>query len=456
MNKVENYFSENQQLSFPFTISELSGKKLEVSYSGNSISSDGGALLLREVDKKLGLIDKLAECIDDQRDQRYIDHQIATLLRQRTFQIGCGYEDGNDCNELRGDSVFKVCADRLPESEPDLGSQSTISRFENAPSRRELYRMAQVFIDQFIESYPTAPGMIILDCDDTDNTTYGAQQLSFFNTYYQDYCYMPLHIYEGISGKLITTILKPGRRSKHANVYAILKRVIAYLSKAWPKTLIIVRGDCHFCSHELMDSLVEKPNIHFVTGLTGNSKLKELVQPTIEVTQQLYEANKKPHKRYTSFEYQANSWQHPQLVIAKVEVNHRGTNIRYIVTDLRGYRPSQVYEKAFCARGSMELRIKDHKLYLHSDRSSCHSFKANQFRLFLHSAAYVLIHELRSTALKGTDFSKATIKTIQLKILKTAAWVKELKTKIKIELPKNFAHIAEQKSALQILSIPEY
>lgn len=447
MDKDQEIQGQNQQIHLPFFLSALKNKPVEVSYTGREISSDGGALLLREVERQTGLIEKLSGCIDDQRDNRYVTHQVEQMLKQRIYQIACGYEDGNDCDLLRADSIFKICAGNMPDSEPDLASQPTISRFENAPSSRELYRMAKVFADQFMASYPKAPGLIILDCDDTNNNTYGAQQLSLFNNYYDEYCYMPLHIYEGLSGKLITTILKPGRRSKNTNVFAILKRIIAYLRGSWKDTIIVVRGDSHFCSPELMDWSVGQSHLHFATGLAGNSRLKELARLTIESAEKDFLIKKRKVKRYHSFSYQAASWQYPQRVIVKVEVSHKGTNVRYITTDMQQYRASHIYERAYCNRGAMELRIKDHKLYLKSDRSSCSGFQANQFRLFLHSAAYSLIHTLQKGALANSEFCNATMKTIQLKILKTAAWVKEMKTRIKIELPQCFAEIIKQQEA---------
>ena len=169
------------------------------------------------------------------------------------FKLLRGYEDGNDCNDLRSDAIFKLCAGKLPESQGDLASQPTMCRLENSMSGSQLYAMARVFVDLFIASYPEQPEMIILDCDDTNNDTYGEQQLSLFNQYYQQYCYMPLHIYEGLSGKLITTLLKPGRRSKNVDVFSLLRRIVVYLREHWPDTIIILRGDSHFCSHPFMD-----------------------------------------------------------------------------------------------------------------------------------------------------------------------------------------------------------
>ena len=436
-----------QQTELPYLLSPVANKKVEVSYSGKDISTDGGALLLREIDNRLGLIDSVCSSINDERDQRYVDHQLSELIRQRVFQISCGYEDGNDCNQLRSDAIFKLCAGRLPESEGDLASQPTMCRLENSVSSKELYSIAKNFADLFISSYKEEPGLIILDCDDTNNNTHGGQQLALFNNYYKEYCYMPLHIYEGQSGKLITTILKPGRRSKNADVFSILKRVISYLRQHWKNTIIVLRGDSHFCSHQFMDWSSDLDNINFVTGLAGNKKLNELAQTTIESAQKAYKTNNTDQKRYAAFQYQAQSWEHSQRAIVKVEVTKKGTNVRYIVTNMQDYRASHVYEKAFCARGNMELRIKEHKLYLKSDRSSCSSFQANQFRMFLHSAAYVLIHTLQKEVLGETEYVNSTMKTIQLKLLKTAAWVKEIKTKVKIELPKAFADIIVQRNA---------
>jgi hypothetical protein len=451
-NKNQQFSSENQQYHLPFSLSELKNKKVEACYSGKDVSTDGGALLLREMDNRLGLIDKISSCITDERDQRYIDHHQIEMLKQRIFQIACGYEDGNDCDQLRADSVFKACAGKLPESDQDLASQPTMCRLENSVSATELYSIAKVFADQFIDSYKKEPGLIILDCDDTNNNCHGDQQLAIFNNYYGEYCYMPLHIYEGLSGKLITTILKPGRRSKNVDVFAVLKRIVDHLRQQWKNTIIILRGDSHFCSHQFMDWSTDQQNLHFVTGLTGNKKLNEQIKVTIESAQQAFVANKKKQKRYVSFQYQAQSWTHPQQVTAKVEVTEKGTNIRYIASSMKGYRSSHIYEKGYCARGNMELRIKEHKLYLKSDRSSCNSFMANQFRLFLHSAAYVLIHTLQKEVLTGTEYANATMKTIQLKILKTAAWVRELKTKIKIEFPRGFADMMVQRRAFDTLT----
>jgi Transposase DDE domain group 1 len=427
---------KNPEISAPkLNLFSIQGKDIELSFSGDRISSDGGLLLLREVDNQLNLLSSASKCILDERDKRYIDHSVKELLKQRVFQIAAGYEDCNDCNDLREDMIFKLCAGRLPQSEHDLASQPTMSRLENTVTKTDLFRLGKFLVDNFINSYSTVPSVIILDCDDTNNDIYGQQELALFNNFYNEHCYMPIHIYEGLSGKLVTTILRPGRRNKQANIARLLQKLVLYLRVQWPKTKIIVRGDGHFASQDFMDWTWKKPNLGFITGLAGNAKLHELSKVTVESAQREFNQYQNPVKRYHSFMYKAGSWENYQRVIVKVEVNSMGTNIRYIVTDLNDFRARDLYEKGYCARCSMELRIKDHKLYLKSDRSSCTKFTANQFRLFLHSLAYILIHTLQKQVLKGSEYANATMKTIQLKIIKTAAWVKEMKTKIRIELP---------------------
>ena len=431
----------------------VSNKQIELSFTGDDISSDGGLLLLREVENQTGLINRISNCITDNRDQRYVDHTIREMLTQRVFQIAAGYEDCNDCDDLRDDMIFKTCAGRLPQTGLSLASQPTMSRLENSIKSQDLYRIGQELVDTFVESYDREPGVIILDCDDTNNNTYGQQELNLFNQYYHDHCYMPLHIYEGLSGKLITTILKPGRRSKQSDIASLLKKLILHLRKEWANTMIIVRGDSHFTSADFMRWCEEQYNTGYITGVSGHRKLHEMAAVTIQSAEREFKQYGKYVKRYHSFLYQAGSWSQPQKVVVKVEVSEIGTNIRYIVTNLVQFRAKDLYEKGYCARGAMELRIKEHKLYLMSNRSSCHRFKANQFRLFLHSIAYVLLHTFQKEVLRGTEFENATFKTIQNKIIKTAAWVKEMKTKVKIELPRCCPTKSIQSNCLEMFAV---
>lgn len=417
-------------------LSPIANKPVELSYTGEKISSDGGLFLLKEVENQINILKGLSGCIDDGRDQRYIDHTIESLVKQRVYQIAAGYEDANDCNALRDDAVFKLCSGKLPETDPGLSSQPTMCRFENSIRRAELYRIAEMFVVNFIKSYATEPSVVILDADDTSHNAYGDQLQIEFNNYYGEYVFMPLHIYEGLSGKLITTVLKPGRRSKSVSVFAILKRIIKLLRQYWPGTVIILRGDSHFHCPELTSYCKTDDKVLFLTGLAGNPRLKKLSGTTIKSAEKKYSKDNKSVKMYHTFRYKADSWEVEERVIVKVEVNEKGTNIRYIATNAEGYRTKQLYETGYCARGAMELRIKEHKTYLKSDRTSCNRFEANQLRLFLHSAAYVLMHRLQKEVLRGTEFANSTMQTLQLKVLKIAAKVKELKTKIKIEFPR--------------------
>jgi hypothetical protein len=428
----------NKNLEKQYELTPVKNKPVQVSFSAEKISSDGGLLLLKEVENKIGIIKKISQCIKDERHPSYVEHSIESLVSQRVYQISAGYEDANDCDALKEDSVLKICTGKLTGTDSSLASQPTMSRFENHSTRKQLYDIAYAIAEHFVSSYSEEPAIIIIDCDDTSVTTYGEQQQIEFNNYYEEYCYMPLHIYEGLSGKLITTLLKPGRRSKNINTYGILKRLITFLRKSWKNTIIVVRGDGHFCCSELMDWAEGQKGVRFLTGLTGNSVLKKMSETTIKSAEQEYQQYGKPVKRYHSFEYQADTWKNSQRVIVKVEVSSMGTNIRYIVTDMREYRSKNLYEIGYCARGGMELRIKDHKLYLKSDRMSCNSFLANQMRLFLFSAAYILIHTLQKEILKGTEYANSTMETLKLKIIKVATRVKELKTKLKIEFPIEF------------------
>ena len=287
-----------------FRLSDFNKKRVEASFSIEQVSSDGGLLLLNEVEKHIGLIEQLAGCVDDPRHQGYVKHSVGSMLKQRVMQIAAGYEDGNDCNLLRHDGILKICSGK----ELPLAAQPTMCRFENQPGKRELYRMGKVIVDNFVASYDRAPEVIILDCDDTSALVYGQQQLALFNNYYGDHCFMPLHIYEGLTGKLILTLLKPGRRSKSINVFSLMKKLITYLRQQWPDTLIILRGDSHFCSKEFMDWSEQAQNVGFITGITGNTVLNRLAETTIKSAEREYVQYGRPVKRYHSFEYKAQAW----------------------------------------------------------------------------------------------------------------------------------------------------
>ena len=416
------------------SFASVMGRKIEADFDGGRTTSDGGALLLRQAEAKIGVIDRLVRSLVDRRHKSYIDHSYTELISQRVFQIACGYEDANDSNDLRSDPGLKAACDRLPLSGPDLASQPTMSRLENSVSRTDLYRIARALLETFIESYDEPPDKIVLDIDDTDDTTHGSQQLSLFHAYYDDYCYMPLHLYEGNTGKLITAILRPGRRIRGREAAAILKRILDHLTMVWPQVRICLRGDSHFSAPEVHE-LCDEYGIDFILGQAVNKTLKTLGAPLMEEATSQAEKTDEPVRLFESFEYQAKSWSRPRRIIYKAEVTQGKANPRFVVTNIDNRTPRFLYEKVYCARGRMEGFIKNHKTFLHSDRTSCHRFSANQFRLFLHSVAYVLLHAIKQIGMRGTEWAKSNFDTIQLRVLKIGARVREQATKVRFHFP---------------------
>jgi hypothetical protein len=410
---------------------DISHKKVVADFNGGDVSSDAGLLFLREVESDTGIIKRIADVLKDKRHPGYVKHQFIHLLKQRVFQIASGYEDANDSNELKNDPIMKIICEKTDAS---LASQPTMCRFENVFSRTDLYRIAQAFVDVFIHSYKKPPKGIILDLDDTEDQTHGNQQLSFFNGYHGSFCFMPLHIYEGKSGKLITTILRTGKRPSGKEIVMILKHIVKRIRKAWPHVGIIVRGDSHYGCPEVFE-FCETHNLSYVLGLTSRQPMVKKAQLLSDQAKELFRLKNESVKLFGELYYQAKTWKSFQRVIYKAEHNDNGTNIRFIVTNLKNSNRRMIYETIYCGRGAMELMIKEHKNHLRSDKTSCSSFQANQFRLFLHSMAYVLLHTFREKHLRNTQFAKAQFDTIRLKILKLGARVRQLSTKIKIHLP---------------------
>jgi Transposase DDE domain group 1 len=418
----------------PLPLAPVGTKSVELDFNGGRLSSDAGVVLLKDIDDHLGLTRALAAVLSDPRDGRRIHFTPEDLLKQRIFQIAAGYEDANDANTLRHDPIFKLMLDRLPETGAPLASQPTISRFENRISRTELYRMALVLLEQFVASYASPPSVIVLDVDDTEDPVHGAQEQARYDSYYGGYCFMPLHLYEGLSGRLITTILK-AKRFTGTQMLAVLRRLVKHLRHPWPDTLVIVRGDSHFAYPEVMQWIDEQPARHYVTGLTSNAVLQKLAREVVEQAKRAYVSSGRKVTRFHSTRYQAQTWSRSRRVVIKVEVSEQGVNTRFVVTDMEQARTQVLYQHLYCARGQAENEIKDHKLYLKSDRTACHRFEANQFRLLLHSAAYVLLETLRREGLKTTQWASATMETIQLRLLKLGARVQECKDRITIALP---------------------
>ena len=426
---------ETSQITLSFA--NVSGKKIEADFDGGTTTSDGGVLLLRQAEARTGIVNRLVGAMSDRRHQSYIDHTYTDLIRQRVFQIACGYEDANDSDDLRSDPGLKIACERLPLTGDDLASQPTMSRLENSVTRSDLYRMGEALLETFIESYDKPPKKLILDIDDTDDSTHGSQQLTLFHAYYDEYCYLPIHLYEGETGKLITTLLRPGRRIRGREAAAILKRVLDHLIMVWPKTKITLRGDSHFSTPEVHD-LCDGYGIDFILGQAINKKLKALGEPLMELAAALAEQTDEPVRLFDSFDYRAGSWSRPRIIIYKAEITQGKTNPRFVVTNIRNRTPKFLYEKVYCARGRMEGFIKNHKTFLHSDRTSCHRFPANQFRLFLHSAAYVLVHAIKHIGMQGTQWTTSNFDTIQLRVLKIGARVREQATRIRFHFPTSY------------------
>ena len=408
-------------------------------FDGGALSSDGGVLLLREIERGLNFAGMLASCLHDARDPGRTIHDHTTMIRERLFAISCGHEDCNDLDALRHDPAFKIACERLPDSGPALASQPTLSRLENTPSWRDLARMGLKLIDLFCASFRAAPDYIVLDIDDTPDRAHGDQQLSLFNSHAQGYCFQPIHIYEAATGRPVCFLLRPGKRPSGAETAMVLRHVIRRIRQKWPSVAITVRGDGHYGTPEVMD-LLEQQGCFYILGLPGNSRLKTLSAPwSKDATTRWRRGNKEKMRRFFQTRYGARSWAKERLVIARVEASRQGTDVRFIVTNLGG-RSKHLYEKVYCARGRMENLIKEHKLYTKSDRTSCHRWEANQFRLFLHTGAYWLLLKLRGATPRHSRWRTATFETLRSTFLKIAVRVRQLKSRIRIALPTACPH----------------
>lgn len=429
----------NEPIAYLPGLSPVENKDLCARFDGGRLSSDGGVLLLREIEKRLGLAARLAGCLADKRDPASTTHSYADMIGARMFAIACGYEDCDDLDVLRFDPAFKLACGRLAETGRDLMSQPTLSRLENAPSWRELGRMGHALIDLFCESFDRVPQRIVLDIDDTDDAVHGGQQLALFNAHYDDYCFQPIHIFEAATGKPVLSLLRPGKRPSGEEAARILKHVIRRIRHNWPRVEVTVRGDGHYATPEVMD-LLEDQGCGYILGLAGNARLSKIGQPWCEdAAVRRAQSRKDKMRRFFQTGYRAESWSRARRVIARVEATARGTDVRFVVTNLSG-RAKPLYDKVYCARGRMENMIKEHKLYTRSDRTSCHRWEANQFRLFLHSGAYWLLHQLRQTAPRRSLWRTATFETLRQAFLKIAVRIEELRSRIKIALPSAYPY----------------
>jgi hypothetical protein len=403
----------------PLVFSRTVGKEVVADFLGGRLTSDAGALLLREVDLGLGLSRALDRVIPDPRQPEMIVHDQQTMLAQRLMAIALGYEDLNDHQTLRDDPVLQLAAGLRPDPAAKLASPPTLCRLENRVDREALVKIAEVLVDQFIQSHPQPPTHLILDFDATDDRVHGKQEERFFHGYYDHDCFLPLYVFCG--DELLTAYLRPSNIDASKHTRAVLKLLLQKLRQAWPNVKLTIRGDSGFCRWRLM-RWCDSHGIGYVLGLAKNAVLqREAIDWTAQAQRQ-FQKTGQPQRLFGSFSYRASSWDRTRRVIIKAEHNAKGANPRFIVTNEPGGH-QELYDEVYCQRGEMENRIKEQQLDLYADRTSCHKFLANQFRLLLSSAAYVLVQALRRTVLCGTDLARAQVGTIRLKLFKIAARV---------------------------------
>jgi hypothetical protein len=394
------------ELAFP----SFDRRQIEANFEGGDVSSDGGIMLLREADRRLGLVAALNAVLPDPRDPLQITHQQVDLLRQRIYGLALGYEDLNDHDTLRHDLVWQTAVER---AEP-LASSPTLCRLEQRVDRRAALAFHQVLIEQFIASFAEAPTELILDFDATDDRVHGHQEGRFFHGYYGEYCFLPLYVFCG--EQLLVSYLRPSRKGAARHAWAILKLLVERLRGAWPEVKIIVRADSGFCRWKMLH-WCEWASVDYIIGLARNSRLEALGAPLMTQAEAAFANTPEKQRVFAWVEYAAESWDRPRQVIAKAEFSEKGKNPRFVVTSLTGDAQA-LYDEVYCARGEMENRIKEQQLGLFADRTSCHAWWANQFRVLLSAAAYVLVETVRRVALAGTELARAQVTTIRLKLFK--------------------------------------
>jgi len=402
----------------PLLFSSLGSKKIQADFNGGTLTSDAGALLLREVDKRIGLIEAINRCVPDPRNQFFIAHQQRTMLAQRIFGIALGYEDLNDHQSLRDDPLLHIITERgVSKDDMPLASPPTLCRLENRIDRKTLAEIAKVFVEKFIASYTQVPDELILDFDPTDDRVHGNQEKRFFHGYYDHYCFLPLYVFCG--SQLLAAYLRPADIDGAKHSRAILKLLVQRIRQAWPNVKIIFRGDSGFCRWKLM-RWCDKHDVGYIIGLARNAVLIRLAEQFTSISKTQFEQTQQKQRVFGDFLYAADTWDKQRRVIVKAEHLGRGENTRFIVTNLAG-QSQHLYDEVYCQRGDMENRIKEQQLGLFADRTSCHDFAANQFRVLLSAAAYILMDTLRREGLADTEFAGAQVGTIRLKLLKIGA-----------------------------------
>ncbi len=409
----------------------LTGLTLEAIFDGGRLTSDGGLTWLAQVEAELEVCTALAQQVPEWR-RGHVQHSLVALVRQRVYQIACGYEDQNDADDLRTDPLFKLVCGRLPETGDDLASQPTISRLENAPTARACYRMAVALGELYIAQRGRrgAPQNILLDIDSTDDPTHGAQEGSSYHGYYEQHMYHPLLVFDGTTGQLITAVLRPGNTHASRGIVPLLKRIVGRLRQAWPEVDIEIRADAGFATPAVYE-YCEAEGIMYTVGLITNARLEALAEPLLTQAHQQYAVEQQKVRLLADGQYQAASWAGARRVVYKAEVMAEGTNTRFVVTT-RAAEPTALYDW-YVARGASENWIKDFKNAIRADRLSCHRFWANQFRLFLHAAAYWLLDTLRSKCM-AMGRERMQLDTLRLRLIKIGGRVRELCTRVKLHL----------------------
>jgi hypothetical protein len=415
-------------------LSPVAAKKIVAQFDGGLLSSDAGVLVLREVEQRLRVAERMAACIVDPRAPDQITHTLADIIRFRLLMIAAGYEDGNDANNLRVDPVFKMAHDLAP-SDRELCSQSTISRLENLPDARALLRMGRAMVDLYCESFKQVPKRITLDIDDTFDAVHGGQQLRLFNAHYDEYGFQPIVVFDG-AGRFITAVLRPAKRPGGKEIRAFLRRLLRAIRANWPKTEILLRGDSHYCCPEVLD-WCHANGVDYILGVAPTSTLRAHILGLEASMTARFEAAPKQGKArgFRDFYDGAASWSRVERVITRIEVGAEGPDTRFVVTSLKKRNARSLYEDVYCRRGQAENHIKSWKTHLAADRTSCTKASANQLRLFLHAGAYWLMWGLRLSMPQRSMWRVAQFDTLRLRLIKIAARVVEMKTMIRIHLP---------------------
>ena len=416
----------------PFSLPSVRRKKVTAAFDGGRITSDGGVLLLSAIETKIGIADRLAPLINDPRNPLLVRHSVADILRARMLAIACGYEDADDLDYLRADPGFKLACGRLPDSGGDLCSQPTVSRWENAPTLREVIRMTYAMVDLYCASYARPPHAVTLDIDDTVDVVHGHQQLSLFNGHYDERCFLPIHVYDTATSRPVAMLLRPGATPSGEEVRNHLRRLVRRIRRHWPDTRLTIRGDGHYGRPEVM-SWCEDNGVDYILGLPGNKVLDRLVEPVADAVRVRRALSQAPVvRRCTETRYGAKSWHRERRVAARIEVTQKGLDIRYVVTNIARGTAEWLYETLYCARGQAENLIKLHKTQLASDRTSCRSPLANQVRIILHTAAYWLMLKLRDAIPRPQPLANAEFTTLRLRLIKIAARIMETASRVRV------------------------